>query len=83
MSHQTSSTGFLTTEETKAIIMAVIRGHPDQGASRDQIERAVEWAEGVRVESALLQTVLAGQVVISGFDEAGDLRFSAREGGPA
>jgi hypothetical protein len=83
MSHQTSSTGFLTTEETKAIIMAVIRGHPDQGVSRDQIERAVEWAEGVRVESALLQSVLAGQVVISGFDEDGDLRFSAREGGSA
>ena len=55
----------ITDEECKTIIMSMLAAnHPDPVADAD-LERVVNWAQGVATDYAVLESVLKGNVLIN------------------
>jgi hypothetical protein len=73
-----SGTPPLSQAELARVAAALMRGE-NRPVSIEEVERAVEWAEGVRVGAALLELVLAGQVELV-WDEA-KFEFAFRRSG--
>lgn len=55
---------FLTDAEIKKIITAI-----EVSFTQTDAELTVNWARGVRIASGTLDAVLAGKIVISGFED--------------
>lgn len=66
-------TKWLNDDEIQAVIMATIAGNSGQ-ATDQQIIKAVDWAEGVRINVAVLDTVLSGKLHIMS-PTKGDVMF--------
>lgn len=54
----------LTAGECATLILAVVRGHGENGCPNAVIQKAVDWAENARLESHLLELVLEKQLVM-------------------
>lgn len=70
--------------EVQQLIMSRMRAaerRGDEGASREELERVVEWAEGVRADNGLLANVLSGNLLMAGFNEEGEPIFSLSDSG--
>lgn len=52
----------LTDDETRALIMALARGHGEGSFTEAQALALHRWAEGVLVDHALLQLALRGEM---------------------
>ena len=71
-------TAFVTPAEVRLLIQALERARGGLDFAREEAERVVEWAEQVRIEDALLRTVLRGDVVVD-VREDGELIFTKAE----
>jgi hypothetical protein len=64
----------LTDAQVKKLILSCAAFRQD-GASKDEMEKVIEWAERVVLDHGLLQTVLAGDLAV-GLGGDGKVRFA-------
>lgn len=60
----------LSVPEVQALIMSAVRGHATrgEGCPREHVEHLARWAEGVRVEAAMLAGILDGTLLVTSID---------------
>ena len=75
----TTQDSFLSEAETTAVIVATLTGHAPLPVPESDIFRAVAWASGARAEQGALDGIVAGSIVIVGFDPSGEPLLAARE----
>lgn len=68
---------WLNQDEMKQVILAIVTYSGE--ATREEIQRVVDWCEEVRCASALLDIVVSGKLSVW-IDEEGDAHFKQRAG---
>jgi hypothetical protein len=66
---------FLTQDEVTQIVLMTVRGMGRP--TEDDMEKAVEWAKGVRIDAALLRLVLDGKLAIKAVEP--EMTFKAAD----
>jgi len=69
-----TTNGVLTEAETLQLLTRAIEGSPDGRMAEDDLVRIGQWASETKVNSTLLEMVLAGSVAVN--MEDGELVFS-------
>ncbi len=54
----------ITQKETENLIMSVLAGCGKTGATEETLQRVCEWANGVRIDSELLQGLIEGKIIL-------------------
>jgi hypothetical protein len=70
----------LTDDETMTLIMSLGRSRGEKGFHERESTSVIEWAQGVRLNAALLDLVLKGELLIGYDAEAGYPTFRAPDG---
>ena len=74
-----TTNSYLSDTETTAVIVATLTGHAPEPVSESDIFRAVAWASGARAVQGAVDGIVAGSIIIVGFDESGEPLLAARE----
>ena len=61
--------GLLLDGEIKAILRSVLSSRQERGASEFELQCVLEWANKVRIDSALLDSILEGRIRIDWKDD--------------
>lgn len=69
---------FLDESEVDTLVMALATGVGRRGFTEDEASRLLEWANGVRLDQAILRVVLDGELVVSIDDGSGEFLYSTR-----
>jgi len=64
----------LSDGEMQSLVVSVVMFSKEDGATREQIDAAVDWAENVRLDEILLRNVLSGVVAVRVRDD-GEVEF--------
>ena len=68
----------LTSEEIDTVILSLLAGQGETGATDHEMREAVRWARRARIANIMLNLVLRGQAGLL-LDEHGDIRVFAKE----
>jgi hypothetical protein len=68
----------LSDDEIDTVILSLLDGQGEKGATDDEMREAVRWARRARIANVMLNLVLRGQAGLL-LDERGDIRVFAKE----
>ena len=70
----------LIEDEVRALLLALLTFRKDTGATEAEMEKVIDWAMKVKMESTILQCVFEGNIVID-VTESGQVLFAISERG--
>lgn len=62
----------LSDDDVQRLIMSLAAGRGESGFTKDDVRRLVNWAETTRINSGLLECILAGELFVSNFKSDGE-----------
>ena len=73
------SNKILSDKEAKALILAFAHGRGDKGIAEDETQKLIDWAEDVRMQSAILKLILTRKLLVSDMETDGSPKVIALE----
>ena len=73
------SVRILSNNEAKALILAFAHGRGDKGFAEDETQKLIDWAEDVRMQSAILKLILTGKLFVADIETDGSPKVIASE----
>jgi len=71
---------FITEQETEILVLALAGGREGRTFTQEEAMKVIQWAENIRIDMGILETILNGDVLITEITDDGPTVTLSKKG---